>query len=70
MIDQVDSNPPSGSSNALDSARDSLLNFLRPLSKNPKPGTTGAAAIKKSQLQEHGKPSLAEQQQQNIKAGQ
>ena len=70
MVDQVDSNSPPRSNNALDSARKSLWDFLKPLDKNPKPGTTGVAAIKKEQLSEHNMTPLSKQQQQNIKAGQ
>lgn len=56
--------------NAREAAQNSLNSFLKPLSESPKPGTTGAAAIKKEQLPEHGKTPLSQQQQQNIKAGQ
>ena len=56
-------------SNTREAAEASLWRFLKPLSKEPKPGTTGMAAVKKEQLPEHGFTSLSEQRQQNIKGG-
>lgn len=67
MIDQIEN--PLPSKNTLEVLRESLWNFLKPLSKSPKPGTTGIAAIKKEQLSEHGRIPLSKQQQQNIEAG-